>query len=70
MRDEARTRTELIDPALYQRGWTEDLIRREVSAGTIEVVGGQARQRRQGRADYHTPRAREARHAARGGSAQ
>jgi len=26
---EADTRAKLIDPALYARGWTEDLIRRE-----------------------------------------
>lgn len=30
---EADTRAKLIDPALHARGWTEDLIRREETAG-------------------------------------
>lgn len=30
---EADTRAKLIDPALHNRGWTEDLIRREETAG-------------------------------------
>jgi len=30
---EADTRTKLIDPGLHARGWTEDLIRREETAG-------------------------------------
>jgi len=37
--DEADTRAKLIDPALHARGWTEDLIRREETAGAVEVVG-------------------------------
>ncbi|MFZ1643122.1 MAG: DEAD/DEAH box helicase family protein [Candidatus Contendobacter sp.] len=48
---EADTRAKLIDPALYRRGWTEDLIRREESAGAIHLVGDQPR-RMSGRADY------------------
>src|ERR1035441_5350523 len=32
---EADTRAKLIDPALHQRGWTEDLIKREETAGSI-----------------------------------
>ncbi len=32
-RNEAETRAQLIDPALHGRGWTEALIRREVTAG-------------------------------------
>lgn len=30
---EGDTRAKLIDPALHNRGWTEDLIRREETAG-------------------------------------
>src|SRR2546426_311330 len=40
---EADTRSKLIDPALHARGWTEDLIRREETAGAVEVVGERAR---------------------------
>lgn len=49
---EADTRAKLIDPAIHARGWTEDLIRREETAGTIELVGGGARKRSKGRVDY------------------
>src|SRR5713226_58873 len=49
---EADTRAKLIDPALHARGWTEDLIRREETAGTIEVINGRARRRGKGRTDY------------------
>jgi type I restriction enzyme R subunit len=49
--NEAETRAKLIDPALHARGWTEDLIRREVSAGAIEI-GGPTPRRRTGRVDY------------------
>jgi type I restriction enzyme R subunit len=41
--DEAGTRTKLIDPALYERGWTEDLIKCEETLGIVEIIGGQAR---------------------------
>ncbi len=50
--NEADTRAKLIDPALYHRGWTEDLIRREVTAGSIEIISGKARRRGRGKADY------------------
>ncbi len=43
--NEADTRAKLIDPAIHQRGWTEDLIRREETAGTIEIHDGRARRR-------------------------
>ena len=43
--NEADTRAKLIDPAMYKRGWTEEHICREVTAGTIEIIGGKARQR-------------------------
>ncbi len=48
---EADTRAKLIDPAIHARGWTEDLIRREETAGTIELLDGQSRRGR-GRIDY------------------
>jgi len=50
--NEADTRAKLIDPALHSKGWTEDAIKREVTAGAIEIVGGVPRQRAAGRADY------------------
>jgi len=50
--NEADTRAKLIDPAIHQRGWTEDLIRREQSAGSIEIIGNKARRRAKGKVDY------------------
>src|SRR3989338_1940150 len=49
---EADTRAKLIDPALHARGWTEDLIRREETAGAVEIVGDRPRRRAKGRVDY------------------
>ena len=49
---ESDTRAKLIDPALHQRGWTEDLIRREESAGTVYIVAGQPRRQARGWVDY------------------
>src|SRR3989475_9914954 len=49
---EADTRAKLIDPALHARGWTEDLIRREETAGAVEIVGNRPRRRARGRVDY------------------
>lgn len=49
---EADTRAKLIDPALHARGWTEDYIRREETAGAVEVVEGRPRRRAKGRTDY------------------
>jgi type I restriction enzyme, R subunit len=49
--NEAETRAKLIDPAIHARGWTEDLICREESAGAVEIVDGKPR-RSKGRADY------------------
>lgn len=46
---EADTRTKLIDPALHYRGWMEDLIRREATAGTVEIVDSQPHKRSRGR---------------------
>ena len=44
---EADTRAKLSDPALHARGWipTGDLIRREETAGAVEIVDGQPRKR-------------------------
>ncbi len=50
--NEAETRIQLIDPGLHTRGWTEDLIRREETLGTVEVVDGKPRRQTHGRADY------------------
>ena len=48
---EADTRAKLIDPALHFQGWTEDKIRREETAGAIEIVGGIPRHTAKGRVD-------------------
>src|SRR5438105_12122596 len=50
--NEADTRSKLIDPALHSRGWTEDLIRREETAGAIHVVDGAPHKQARGRVDY------------------
>lgn len=50
--NEADTRAKLIDPAIHRRGWTEDLIRREETAGAVEIIGGKARRRSRGKIDY------------------
>ena len=49
---ESDTRAKLIDPAIHARGWTEDLIRREETAGAIEIVDGKPRKQAKGRVDY------------------
>ncbi len=49
---EADTRAKLIDPALHARGWTENLLRREETAGAIEIHDGKPRKRSKGRVDY------------------
>ncbi len=41
---ESDTRAKLIDPALHKRGWTEDLIRREETAGTVGIVNGEGKE--------------------------
>jgi type I restriction enzyme R subunit len=35
--NESETKTRLINPIIHQRGWTEDLIRREEITGSIEI---------------------------------
>ena len=49
--NEADTRANLIDPALYARGWSKDLVKREETAGEVDIIGGQPR-RRDKRVDY------------------
>jgi type I restriction enzyme R subunit len=49
---ESETRAKLIDPAIHKRGWTEDLIRQEETAGSIDITGEKARRRSKGRIDY------------------
>ncbi len=50
--NEADTRAKLIDPAIHARGWSEELIKREQTAGTVEIVDGRLRRRNRGRVDY------------------
>jgi type I restriction enzyme R subunit len=50
--NEADTRAKLIDPAIHKQGWTEDLIRREETAGGIDIVSGKPRRRSHGKVDY------------------
>ena len=47
---ESDNRAKLIDPAIHACGWTEDLIRREETAG-IEIIDTKP-QRAKGRVDY------------------
>ena len=49
---ESDTRAKLIDPALHDRGWTEDLIKREETAGAIYITDGRAYRKPRGRTDY------------------
>ena len=49
--NEADTRAKLIDPKIHNIGWIEDLIRRETTAGTIEIINGNPK-RKKGRTDY------------------
>jgi len=50
-RDERRTRIELINPALYERGWVDALIREEKTPGGVDIIDGKPTRRR-GRTDY------------------
>src|SRR5215216_4226212 len=50
--NEADPRAKLIDPAIYARGWTNDLVCREETAGAIEIIEGKPRKQSQGRVDY------------------
>ncbi len=35
--NESGTRSKLIDPAIYKHGWTEEMIRREETAGAEDL---------------------------------
>lgn len=48
----AETRAKLVDPALHFRGWTEDIIRRDETAGAIQVIEGKPRKQAKSRDDY------------------
>ncbi len=50
-RDEHQTRIELINPTLYDRGWTDALIREEKTPGGTDIIDGRPRKRK-GRTDY------------------
>jgi type I restriction enzyme R subunit len=50
-RDEQQTRKELINPALYARGWVDALIREEKTPGGVDIIDGKPRKRK-GRTDY------------------
>ncbi len=50
-RNEAQTRRDLIDPAIFDRGWTNDLIKVEITPGGTDIVNGKP-VRRKGRSDY------------------
>lgn len=49
--NEPDTRAKLIDPALHEAGWTEDMIAREQTPGPVHIVGGGGRRGRK-RMDY------------------
>jgi len=49
---ESDTRAKLIDPAIHARGWTEELIRHEETAGAIQIIDGKPRKQARGRVDY------------------
>ena len=50
--NEADVRAKLIDPALHAKGWSEDLIRREETAGPVRMIGGKVSRSAKGRVDY------------------
>ena len=49
---EADVRAKLIDPALHDNGWIEELISREETAGPVRMIGGKPRRQGKGRVDY------------------
>ncbi|MDX2049191.1 MAG: DEAD/DEAH box helicase family protein [Chitinophagaceae bacterium] len=50
-RNEAQTRRDLIDPKLFLRDWTNDLVKVEITPGGTDIVNGKPKRRR-GRSDY------------------
>jgi type I restriction enzyme R subunit len=49
---ESDTRAKLIDPAIHSRGWTEEHIRREETAGAVEIIAGKPCKKAKGWIDY------------------
>jgi len=49
--NEAETIATLIYPALHKKGWTKDVIKREVPADAIRIINGVPQQQKKGRAD-------------------
>ena len=37
-RNEQQTRTELINPVLYEKGWVDALIREEKTPGGVDII--------------------------------
>src|SRR2546423_14206690 len=50
-KNEAQTRRDLIDPKLFLRGWTNDLIKVEITPGGSDISEGKPIKRK-GRSDY------------------
>jgi type I restriction enzyme, R subunit len=50
-RNEAQTRRDLIDPKLFLKGWTNDLIKVEITPGGSDIIDGKP-VKRKGRSDY------------------
>lgn len=50
--NDADTRAKLIDPVIHRCGWTEDLIRRDETAGTVEIINRKGRRHSRGRIDH------------------
>ena len=51
-RNEAQTRFDLIDPALFERGWVRADIRIEETLPAVDIVYGKGRRRPKGRSKY------------------
>ncbi len=49
--DPQRTRTELINPVLFDWGWVDAFIREEKTPGGVDIIDGKPRKRK-GRTDY------------------
>lgn len=49
---ESDTRAKLIAPAIHARGWTEELIRREETAGAVQIIDRKPRKQAKGCVDY------------------
>ena len=49
---ESDTRSKLIDPAIHAAAGPKSIMRREETAGAIEIIDGKPRRRSKGRMDY------------------